>query len=374
MTLPHFNPSKRFLADTDLPCLFAAVKNSQLRGFAIKHIEEFKKDPKCKIYLRGADSKKITAWQQEMLRQLFENDGLAAAVAEGMKEFEARGVDECYSDYDEVERQLIKENTFLPYLTIDCVVIDDIGQKVLISANAVGSVLEEHGITIFLSEGRWRFEDADYLIRYRSEVTTELEAKKKAAFQQKWEQVLSPFPNDAQPTSDESVLYGVWRFDPLESEKLMKRYGTPQSEIEKTIVPSPLGISGKYFSSERFENLLDGYLDRNWDCDIEKIEHSGNWFTIRLLVYQGYGEPCKGTAEYWCDGKLLVSTLEDRAWGYTRVEDSYRKGDISPEQKQYEAEMDAWSARRKELMAEVDKKLKAAHEERVARERQSPGS
>jgi hypothetical protein len=159
-----------------------------------------------------------------------------------------------------------------------------------------------------------------------------------------------------------------WRFDPTETEKLMKQYGTPQDKIETRISPSQFGIKGKFFSPERFEDLRDGYLDV--DRDIQGIERSVKWFTIQVLIYLKYGEPAKGTDEYWCDGKLLVSTFEDEAWAYTRVEDSYRKGDISPEQKQHEAEMDAWSTRKKELMAELDKKLKAEHEKRVARERQ----
>jgi hypothetical protein len=87
MTLSEFTFSKRFLGEFDVPCLSPTVKNSELPCVAFRHISEFEEDPDCTIYLRGQDSEKISAWEQEILDRLFKNEGLAAAVNEDMKEY-----------------------------------------------------------------------------------------------------------------------------------------------------------------------------------------------------------------------------------------------------------------------------------------------
>src|SRR5258706_16396650 len=88
MKLPKFKLSNKFLGDLKLPCLTATVKNSKLPGVAHRHVAEFEHDGDCVIYLRGKNPKEISSWQQEVLDQLFANEGLAAAVTQGMKEYE----------------------------------------------------------------------------------------------------------------------------------------------------------------------------------------------------------------------------------------------------------------------------------------------
>src|SRR5882762_8866028 len=88
MQIPKFKPSKRFLSDIKLPCLTATIKYSKLPGVAHRHVAEFEDDGDCAIYLRGKDSETVSPWQQKVLDQLFTNEGLAAAVTEGMKEYQ----------------------------------------------------------------------------------------------------------------------------------------------------------------------------------------------------------------------------------------------------------------------------------------------
>jgi hypothetical protein len=170
MKIPEFKPSKRFLGDYAVPCLIAKVKNSALQGIATRYISQFKKDPTCTIYLRGADSKRVSAWQRETLEQLFEREGLAAAVTEGIKELETKNGTECYSDHTEEHRQSIKEHGHLSYLWVDLIVIDEVERRVMLRPNDVAGPLHEHGATIFLSEGRWRYEDNHFKRRKSAEI------------------------------------------------------------------------------------------------------------------------------------------------------------------------------------------------------------
>jgi hypothetical protein len=168
MEIPPFMPSQEFLGEITLPCLRAEIKNSQVPGIASRHIEQYKEDPICRIYLRAKNPLEKSPWQQKMLQQLFEQEGLAAAVAEGMKEYEAGCIGDPYDDFDEDEREQIAEQGFAPFLFVEYIVIDDEEQKVLIGADNPASTLHEHGITIYLSDGHWHFADADHSIRYQN--------------------------------------------------------------------------------------------------------------------------------------------------------------------------------------------------------------
>jgi len=215
MELPEFKPSKRFLHDTTLPCLVAKVKNSKLPGVAAQHITQFKDDPTCKIVFRGHDPTKISSWQREMLEQLLQKNGLGNAVEEAMKEYETSpewGGDFCANLENEM-RQKVKEQGMAAFITIYVIVIDEIERKVLISAGTTyDGNLDEHGITIYSSEGRWRFDNADYFIHYESDIHEAQESKKAEKWHKKWAAVF-PLPEPATPVeANGSILYGVWRY------------------------------------------------------------------------------------------------------------------------------------------------------------------
>jgi ribosomal protein S18 acetylase RimI-like enzyme len=154
--IPEFN-RQYFPGEVPQPCLAAAVKNSQLSGLATQHIAAYQDDPTCEIYLLGNEPEQICAWQRAMLEQLFERDGLASAVAEGMKEYEFECMGTPYVDFDEEERQQIKVQGIASFLIVERVVIDAIEQEVLIGIGMVGNVFHQH-LIIFLRDGHWHFD------------------------------------------------------------------------------------------------------------------------------------------------------------------------------------------------------------------------
>ncbi len=168
----ELKPSNYLLDDIPHACLVAEVKNSDLPRIAARHVAAFCKDPICKIYLVGGEPTKISNWQQEVLDMLFKNEGLADAVAEGMKNYEDGLVGtECHYDCmrHQQDRKIIADCGFLPFLTIAYVVIDDTERRVIISANTVfDGGLDEHGITIYLAGGRWCFDDANHFLSYKA--------------------------------------------------------------------------------------------------------------------------------------------------------------------------------------------------------------
>lgn len=177
MKIPAFKPSKRFLDDLKLPCLVAKVKNSKLPGLAKLHIAEFKEDDVCEIYLRGKNPKKISPWQRGVLKELFEDEELPVAVDTGLKEYATsrKWGGNNYADLFAEDRQKIKKHGILPYIVLDTVVIDDEKREVILSASTViDGNLDEHGITIYRRKDRWRFDDADYFIRYHADFGEDL--------------------------------------------------------------------------------------------------------------------------------------------------------------------------------------------------------
>jgi len=219
MKIPEFKPSKHYLRDVNLPCLVATVKNSKLPGVATHAIAEFKKDPKCKIYLRGENPQTVSAWQQEKLELLLEKNGLPAVVSEAMNEYNTSpewAGDFC-SELDETERQKFKEHGVAAFIEISIIVIDEIERTVLIRANtSYDGNLDEHGITFYSSEGRWRFDYAEFFDRYESRLQVAQELKRQQKWRKKWEAVFPPPEPDAQIQTDGSTLYGVWRPDKSE--------------------------------------------------------------------------------------------------------------------------------------------------------------
>lgn len=176
MSALSFQAADRFLGDIKLPCLVAKIRNSQLPRIATVHIAELGSDRECSVFLRGKDNQ-VSDWQKQVLDRLFEGDGLAVAVSEGMGEYE-RAVEDCYCDLEGRERDVLQAYGILPFLTVSDVVVDDVMHIALIRVHTtyIGN-LDEHGVTIYLKEGRWRFDDATYTINYRYDVTKQLPSK-----------------------------------------------------------------------------------------------------------------------------------------------------------------------------------------------------
>ena len=169
MKLPKFKPSNKFLGDLKLPCLTATIKYSKLPGVAHRHVAEFEDDSDCVIYLRGSDAKKISPWQQEALDRLFSNEGLAAAVTEGMKEYETSdewgGKD--YAELSEEDRARIRKYGISAYVFLTAVVIDELQREMMLCGQTIiDGNLDEHGITVYFDKDRWHFDTADCSTRY----------------------------------------------------------------------------------------------------------------------------------------------------------------------------------------------------------------
>ncbi len=171
--IPAFQPSEWFLEEIEIPCLMATVKNSELPGIAIGYIAENEDDPECEIYLCGKNAGEISAWQREVLEELFEQDGLARAVAEGMREYETseewggNGYEVSPEDGRKIERDGIAS-----HVALNTIVIDDVKQLVILDVDMELDLnLAENGITLYREKGsRWRFDNADYFIQYQEEL------------------------------------------------------------------------------------------------------------------------------------------------------------------------------------------------------------
>src|SRR5436190_12148460 len=156
MKLPTFKPSRRFLGEFDVPCLVAVIKNSRLPGVAARHMVEHKDNPTCKIYLRGRNRKRISRWQQGLLDRLFVKEGLAGAIEEAMKQYASEP-----DALMESERAQIEQYGAAPFVSISMIVIDEIRKEVILSGGTELGTFVEHGLSIYLSKGRWRWDVAD---------------------------------------------------------------------------------------------------------------------------------------------------------------------------------------------------------------------
>jgi len=318
MKIPEFKPSKHYLRDINLSCLAATVKNSELPTIAARHISEFKSDPKCEIYLRGKDPKKISVWQQEMLALLFEKDGLSDAVVKGMKEcnnVSTGGYD--YDDLEESEIQQIKQRGIEAFIMISMIAIDEITQEVIIKSYTIfDCVLDEHGMVFVLRDGRWCFEEGDYLIRVMGTFLEEQEQKKKQKLEKTWESVFPRPDPGVLATNDASNLFGVWRYNEDETARVRKLLGLSPREVKEA--HSSGASLGWFFSQTTSESLSNG---ENACLRSVQYERRGNWVTVTFPEHKAsaLGTP----EEYWCDGKLLISPRTKNV--YTRAEESYRR-------------------------------------------------
>lgn len=300
--IPAFKPSKHFLGDTNLPCLLAKVKNSKFPGVATRYISEFKKDPACEIYLRGKDPKKISKWQQVILQKLFVKKGMVAAIDQAMEEYASgpKWGARRFGDLILEDRQDIDKYGIASHIAVSAVIIDEIQQQVILSAHTlIDPHLSEHGISIFLKKGRWRIDDRDYFINYRSTFSTDYADEKELLEierrNRKWDALFPPPSPKVSIVTDCSSLYGRWELDDRETNKLRKKLGFDAA--------TEVNLLGAYviIAETKLETGLGFGSGR-----ILSFERKGNW--IRMMVQNEFpvlaGEPY--ASEFWCDGKSII--------------------------------------------------------------------
>lgn len=319
MKIPEFNRADDFLGYADIPCLLAKVKNSDLPGVAFRHIAECEEDPICEIYLRGRKPDKISPWQQEVLTQLFEKDGLAAAVAEAMKEYETnpKWAGEGCVHLAEEDRQRIKEHGIAPYITISVIVIDEVRRKVILRADTViDGNLDEHGISIFLSKERWRFEYAEYFDRYQSGLGVDSEEKRREFTKEQWELLFPASELGTPAETDSELLVGKWEMDEPASVKLMNKLRVDSFQAHN-LLRERYNI-GLVISREMMRQFDLSPPIADWMRSrfrILKIERRGNRFAVHLrhlqrkgAEYVDYEDALTRDADFWCDGNILIES------------------------------------------------------------------
>jgi hypothetical protein len=328
MKLPTFKPSKQFLGEIDLACLVAKIKNSKLAGVAARYIAESKDDRTCEMYLRGKNPKKISEWQQEMLEQLFVKEELASAIEQAMKEYGKNP--DAYCGCTEEEQSEIKKYGIAPFVWLSVIVIDEIKKEVIFSGGCERAFhIAEHGLSIYLHKGRWRWDEAEYFDSYRSdfeenhpptspefaaarskvmnEMVEELHAlfSEPEASERRWKEIFPMPTGGTMVETDPSFLYGDWKFDARKTAQVLKQMGEKKSIVE---CKSDWGDNFYRISQETVKlfqcdyegDCEDGELCEHFICGCQRC---GNRVIIRYK--EGWSEKVL-TDDYWCDGERLV--------------------------------------------------------------------
>jgi hypothetical protein len=294
------------------------VKNSQLPGIASGHISECEEDPGCDIYLRGRESRKISPWQQEILDRLFKSEGLAAAVTEAMKEYEtsSKWGGNNYAELAEEDRLKIRQHGIAAYITVSAIVIDDIKHKVILRADTIiDGNLDEHGITIYLSKERWRFDTADYFIRYESNIADSEELFTWKSAEKKWDLLYPPGePGESRETMAD-LLIGTWELNALESKELMRRLGVPKNTITHCLgnwEGLGIAVSRELLCDFKWESAIPS----QGRYRVLRCDQRGNRFTLQLRhqerTHSGYVERSGGdieTKNFWCERGTLTDDM-----------------------------------------------------------------
>jgi hypothetical protein len=306
MKLPSFQPSTHFLNEYELPCIVARVKNSEFPGLAFEHIAECGEDPDCEIFLRGPIENAISPWQQKILDQLFEQEGLSAAVAEGMKEYasSSKWGGKNYAELAEEDRQKIKEHGIAPHITISTIVIDEVKHQVILRADTiVDGNLDEHGISIYLNKDRWRFDTAEYFDRYAATLLGSEEQQVKRA----WKLLDKMYPVSAGMSleTDLGPIIGDWIVDVPESTKLLKMLWTP----EKARDFGPHESETMSITSETIRTVIVAptyRADRN--AEVVRCQRWGGKVIVYVEWHTPHG-PQGFESGYWWTGEILVTSV-----------------------------------------------------------------
>jgi hypothetical protein len=289
--IPDFKPATEFFGEISLPCLVAKVRNSTLPKVATRHIYTYKSDERCGIYLRCAKAGEISGWQQKMLEYLFEKEALPAVLAEGMKEYETS---KKWPGYDQLENDNyhdIKRYGIIPHLSVSAIVIDGVTREVIIAAHTDwDGHLNEHGITIYLSKGRWRFDLGDRQYSYSSKIRLAVMEERIAA-------VCPAIEAGGRNDMDVTFLFGAWKFDKKEALSFYQKIKWRRSEVDNTL-PIYKGLR-LIFSPTRFQRILQSVHD-----DRVRYKRCGN----KVVIYsKNPKRKDDSPLEYYYTGNLLVN-------------------------------------------------------------------
>lgn len=306
MKLPSFQPSTSFLGNYELPCMVARVKNSAFSGLAFEHIAECGDDPECEIFLRGPKENFISPWQQKFLGQLIEQEGLAAAVAEGMKEYAASSKwgGKNYAKLAAEDRRKIKEHGIAPHITISTIVIDEVKDQVMLRADTIiDGNLDEHGISIYLKRGRWRFDTAEYFDHY---ATTLFGSEvQRIEYAKKLLDKTYPVGTGIPLETDLGPIIGDWIVDVPESTKLLKRLWTPQEA--RDLIPHD--SEALLISAETIRKvILEPTYKEISNVEVMRCQRRGGKVVVYVEWPTQFG-PRGFESEYWWTGEILVTSV-----------------------------------------------------------------
>ncbi len=320
MKIPEFKPSKRFVRGIKLPCLVGKVKNSEFSGIATRYIATTRRDPVCKIFLRVENLQKHSDWLQQTLKYLFKKNGLTDGVTKVLKGYmktdAEADVEWVYEDFEEDERERVRDLGLAPYFRVSVIVVDEVERKVFVVGDTETEVFHEDDAGICFSKGRWRFDDWG---RYAAKFSQQEEDEAREKLRRTWETIFPPPPKNTQVEDDGYLLFGVWRYNPKETAEARKQCGMPQDKIDSAFSKGTgLLTQAFYYAPTKYELLFSGYTAKKWI--VERYERKGNWYEIQTESEGPWNRIL------WCDGDRLTAIGSEHV--YTRVKNSYRKGKV----------------------------------------------
>jgi len=159
----------------------------------------------------------------------------------------------------------------------------------------------------------FRFEQADYFVRYQASFEPEEEGDPGVLARKRWELLYPAAGLDSPSPFGVEVLNGNWAPDLTETKRLMKRIKRPEGTF-KHLETAGLCISPEVL---RYFDLSHPITFPHWGrFRVLGIEQKGNRFALRLhssrRTESGYeeieGKWAVSTWDFWCDGKILVES------------------------------------------------------------------
>jgi len=297
MRIPTFKAAGRFLGEFELPCLLAKVKNSKLPGIASRHIAIYKTDPICEVYLRRKDLQKPSSWEQTRLEEMFEKEQLGSTIETVMKQYAKSP--EAYEDASPQERKQIQKGGIAPFMTVFMMVIDEVDKTVILRARTeCDGNLIEHGISLFLRNGRWRFGDSDSFAEYAEQFGGGRDEMQHELASRQWARLFPASETGPLVETGSGFLQGKWVLDGRETKKVLHKLGYPAPRIADS-----LSINGRgtlEFSSSTARYCMFGCVAL-WEQRLLGCQRQGNRIYLR----------CQGSPAirlFWFDGTRLVDS------------------------------------------------------------------
>jgi hypothetical protein len=204
----------------------ASLKNSSVLQSVVPGKSHKDKERMFQVYLRGADSNRISPWQRAVLERLFDNAGLEAAIESGMKEYEVQLRGEEWDMFPD-DAASIKRYGWAAHVVVLAVIIDDLEREVILSLGCgLDGNLAEHGIAIALKSGKWRFNVGDYLNDYKSRV-------ERKEFEKQQSNVEPSSKNKIVVQKNPEFLFGTWEFDEKEARRVLGKNAWSKAEFDK---------------------------------------------------------------------------------------------------------------------------------------------